>query len=134
MDAAVRAALTAGRFAHLVTINPDGSPQISVVWTGVEDDEVVIAHLGEGAKVRNLRRDPRVSLSVEAEGRDAGGLDHWLAVHGTARVTPGGGPELLQRLARTYMGPDVTFPGPDAPPGNVIHVAVDRVGGVGPWS
>src|SRR3954462_12331730 len=97
MDDALRQAITDGHLAHLVTINPDGRPQISVVWAGVEDDEVVIAHLGEGAKIRNLRRDPRVSVSFEADGRNEMGLGHWLVVHGTARITDGGAPDLLQR-------------------------------------
>jgi len=50
-------------------------------------------------------------------------------------VTPGGAPELLQQLAYTYLGPDVKFPPfPDPPPGFVTRIAVDRVGGIGPWS
>jgi PPOX class probable F420-dependent enzyme len=131
----LRAALTAGRLGHLVTINPDGSPQVSVVWIGVEDDEIVVAHLGHGRKIANIERDPRVALSVEADGRNAIGLDHYLLVHGTARVTDGGGPELLQRLAHTYLGPDVRFPPFDnPPPGRVIHIRIERVGGAGPWA
>jgi hypothetical protein len=53
---------------------------------------------------RNLRRDPRVSLSFEAPGRNEYGLDHYLVLHGRARVTAGGAPELLGRLAKTYLG------------------------------
>ena len=44
-------------------------------------------------------------------------------------------PELLQRLARVHLGPDVKFPPMDEPPpGVVVHIAVDRLGGVGPWA
>jgi PPOX class probable F420-dependent enzyme len=128
-------ALTVGRLAHLVTINPDGSPQVSIVWVGVENDEIVCAHLGQGRKLANLARDPRVVLSMEAEGRSQIGLDHYVVVHGTARVTEGGGPELLQRLAHVYLGPDVRFPPFDnPPPGHVIRITAERVGGVGPWN
>jgi PPOX class probable F420-dependent enzyme len=135
LDTAARTALTAGRLAHLVTINGDGSPQVSLVWTGIEDDEIVVGHLGAGRKIDNIRRDPRVVLSVEAEGRNPIGLDNYLVVRGTARITPGGAPELLQRLARVYMGPDVRFPPmDDPPPGNVIRITPTRVTGVGPWS
>lgn len=135
LDTAARTALTAGRLAHLVTINSDGSPQVSLVWTGIEDDEIVVGHLGAGRKIDNIRRDPRVVLSVEAEGRNPIGLDNYLVVRGTARITPGGAPELLQRLARVYMGPDVRFPPmDDPPPGNVIRITPTRVTGVGPWS
>jgi PPOX class probable F420-dependent enzyme len=131
----VRAALTAGRLAHLVTINPDGSPQISIVWCGVDGDEIVIGHLGEGRKVDNLRRNPRVSLSLEAEGVTGPGLANHLIIHGTARVVPGGAPALLQQLAHVYLGPDVKFPPFDNPPeGNIIRITVDRISGVGPWA
>jgi PPOX class probable F420-dependent enzyme len=131
----VRAALTAGRLAHLVTINPDGSPQLSAVWIGLDGDEIVAAHLMGGQKVRNIARDPRVAVSVEAEGANPIGMTNYLIVHGTARLVAGGAPELLQRLAETYLGPGVRFPPmDDPPPGHVIHIRVDRVGGVGPWT
>jgi PPOX class probable F420-dependent enzyme len=127
--------LTTGRLAHLVTINPDGSPQVSMVWTGVEDGEIVVGHLGAGRKVANIERDPRVVVSVEAEGANPVGLTHYLVVHGTARLTPGGAPELLQQLAERYLGPGVKFPPmDDPPPGNVIRITPERIGGVGPWA
>ena len=135
LDGEAKAALEAGRLAHLVTLNPDGSPQISLVWIGLEGDgdEIVVAHLGHGQKIRNLTRDPRVALSVEVEGRNEIGLDHYLVVHGTARITDGGAPELLQRLAERYLGPGVRFPTmDDPPPGHVIHITAERVAGVGP--
>jgi hypothetical protein len=63
------------------------------------------------------------------------GLQHYLVVHGTARITAGGAPQLLQELAHVYLGPDVRFPAFDnPPPGSVVHIAVDRIGGVGPWT
>jgi len=131
----VRRALTAGRLGHLTTINPDGSPQVSVVWIGLDGDDIVVAHLSEGRKVRNLRRDPRAALTVEADGANAVGLDNYLIVHGTARLVEGGAPELLQRLAEVYLGPGVKFPPFDnPPPGTVIHITAERIGGVGPWA
>jgi PPOX class probable F420-dependent enzyme len=130
-----RALLTSGRLAHLVTTNPDGSPQISIVWVGLDGDEIVLAHLGEGQKMRNIQRDPRVALSVEGTEVQPPGLQQYLVVHGTARITEGGAPQLLQELAHVYLGPDVTFPpGDNPPPGRVVHVTVDRVAGVGPWA
>ena len=59
-----RAALRAGRLAHLVTVNPDASPQVSLVWVGLEGDDIVCAHLGEGRKLRNIERDARVALLI----------------------------------------------------------------------
>jgi PPOX class probable F420-dependent enzyme len=130
-----RAALEGGRLVHLVTLNADGSPQVSLVWVGLDGDEIVSGHLDERQKLRNVRRDPRVTLSLETGGRNPIGLDHYLIVHGHARVTEGGAPELLQRLAEVYIGPGVTFPPmDDPPPGFVLRIAPDRVGGIGPWA
>lgn len=131
----VRSALTAGHLGHLVTVNPDGSPQVSIVWIGLEDEDIVVGHMGSGQKIRNIARDPRVALTVEAEGKNAVGMANYLIVHGTARLVQGGAPELLQRLAETYVGPGVKFPPfDDPPPGNVIHITAERVGGQGPWT
>jgi PPOX class probable F420-dependent enzyme len=132
---AARDLLTAGRLAHLVTINADGSPQVSIVWVGVDGDEIVSGHLGVRQKLRNVERDPRVVLSLETGRRNATGLDEYLVVRGTARVTQGGAPELLQRLAHVYLSSDTKFPPiDDPPPGYVLRITPDSIGGVGPWS
>ena len=136
LNAAARQAVEAGNLANLVTLNADGSPQVAVVWVGLDGDDLVTAHLSPTQqKLRNMARDPRVALSMVTGGRNEYGLDEYLVVHGTARMTEGGAPELLQRLAHVYLGPDVRFPPmDDPPPGTVVHITVDRVGGVGPWS
>ena len=118
-----------------MTINADGSPQVSIVWVGVEGDEIVLAHLGDGQKVRNIKRDSRVALSVEGTEMQPPGLQQYLVVYGTARITEGGGPELLQELAHVYLGPEVKFPpGDDPPAGRVVRIGIDRIAGVGPWA
>jgi PPOX class probable F420-dependent enzyme len=130
-----RGVLESDRLAHLVTLNPDGSPQVSCVWVGLEGDEIVSGHLGTWQKVRNVERDPRVALSIEAKGTNELGLQEYLVVHGRARIQEGGAPELLHKLARTYIGPDAVFPPmPDPPPGFVTRITVERLGGVGPWA
>lgn len=130
-----RTVLESAALAHLVTLEADGRPQVSIVWIGLDGDEIVAGHLPEHRKVRNMRRDPRVVLSVEAGTRNATGLVEYIVIQGRARVTEGGAPELLQRLAHVYLGPDVKFPASDAPPpGYITHVAVERIGGVGPWA
>jgi hypothetical protein len=74
-------------------------------------------------------------LVLEGPAHNQLGLRDYLVVHGTARITEGGGPELLQRLAHTYLGPDVTFPSmDDPPPGVVVRIATERFGGSGPWA
>ena len=128
--------IESGRLAHLVTLNRDGSPQVSCVWVGLDGDEIVSGHLfATQQKFRNIRRDPRVSLSIEGMEIQPPGLLQYLVVHGQARLTDGGAPELLQELAHRYLGPDVKFPPmPGPPPGVVMHIAVDRLGGIGPWA
>lgn len=127
---------TGAKLVNLITLHADGRPQVTVVWTGVEDGEIVIAHMGEHQKVKNIRRDPRVALSVMTGGRNSYGLDEYLVVEGTARVTEGGSAELLSKLAQRYIGPGTRYPPmmDDPPPGFVTHVAVGKVGGVGPWT
>ena len=135
LNDAARAAIVSGRLAHLVTLNPDGSPQVSVVWIGLDGDEIVTGHMGDRQKLRNIRRDPRVVLSLETGAVNEMGLGEYLVVQGIGRVTDGGAAELLQRLAHVYVGPDVTFPrGSDHPPGLILRITPDHVGGVGPWA
>jgi PPOX class probable F420-dependent enzyme len=130
-----RAILEGDALAHLVTVNDDGSPQVSCVWVGLEDGEVVFASLGPRRKLDNIRRDPRVTLSLEGTNVSGIGLKEYLVLHGRARMVEGGGPELLQRLAHVYLGPEVRFPPmDDPPPGVVVRIAIERLGGVGPWA
>jgi PPOX class probable F420-dependent enzyme len=129
-----RAVLESAALAHLVTLNPDGSPQVTIVWVGLDGDEMVIGHLPDHRKLRNIRNDSRVALSIETGERNATGLNEYLVIYGTARVTEGGAAELLQELAHTYLGPGVRFPPVDnPPPGYITHITVDRIAGVGPW-
>jgi PPOX class probable F420-dependent enzyme len=127
--------IASGKLAHIATLDPDGRAQVTLAWVGLDEGRIVFATLPDQRKLRNLRRDPRVTISIEAEGRNESGLDHYLVAYGRAEVTEGGAPELLQQLAYTYIGPGVTFPPfPDPPPGYVTRVTVERCGGIGPWA
>ena len=130
-----RPILEGPNLAHVVTIDPDGAPQVSCVWVGLDGDEVVFASLGPWRKLRNLERDARIALSIESTEVNQMGMREYLVLQGTARVEPGGAPEMLQQLAHVYIGPDVRFPPmDDPPPGSVVRITVDRIGGVGPWT
>src|ERR1700731_456144 len=74
-----RAVLESPALAHLVTLNPDGSPQVSVVWVGLDGDEVVAGPLPQHPKVRNTRAHSRVALSIETDTRNAMGLNEYLS-------------------------------------------------------
>lgn len=133
-----RVLIGAGTDATLVMLNPDGSPQVSVVWIAVHstaegDDEIVTAHLLEHKKVRNVRRDGRVALTVLSPDC-SGPMTPYLTITGTAHIEEGGAPELLRELAKVMIGPDAKFPPmDDPPPGYVTHVAITKIGGMGPW-
>jgi PPOX class probable F420-dependent enzyme len=132
---AARELLESDAVAHVVTLNEDGSPHVSAAWVGLEDGEIVFATLLDQRKLRNLRRDPRIAISVPSTTVNPWGLLEYLVVYGTARVTEGGAAEMLQRLAHAYLGPEVVFPNiPDPPPGFVTRVTPMRFGGVGPWA
>jgi len=132
---AVRALIEAGPPAHFVTLNPDGSPQVTIVWIGLEGDEIVAAHLPRNQKVRNISRDQRVAISIETDTKSAMGFTEYAVIYGKARLQQGGAPQLLQRLAHVYLGTEVDFPPmPNPPPGYVTRITVERIDGVGPWT
>lgn len=137
LDDSARALIGAGADATLVTLNPDGSPQVTVVWVALQStpdgDELVTAHLGEHKKVRNVRRDGRVAVTILSSERGEV-MRPYLVITGTARVVEGGAPELLAELATTLASPGVEFPPDDAPPGYLTRIRIEKVGGVGPWA
>jgi PPOX class probable F420-dependent enzyme len=131
---AARELLESAAVATVATINADGSVHLSSAWVGIEDGEIVFATLPDQRKLRNLRRDPRIALSIQGERVNEWGLREYAVFEGVARITEGGAAAMLQRLAHTYLGPDVVFPAmPSPPPGYITHVKVERVGGIGPW-
>src|SRR6266436_8759104 len=132
----LRELIEKGPYAHLTTLNRDGSPQVTVVWIGIENDEFVIGHLAMHQKVKNIRRDPRVALSLLSDKTNAQGMREYPVAYGNARVTEGSAVPLLQHLAKIYLGPKADFPPASMRniPGFVTRIAPDRFTGVGPWA
>ena len=131
----IRKLIESGTPAHLVTLNRDGSPQLTLVWIGLDGDDIVAGHLPENRKVKNIRRDPRVAISLQSNTKSAMGLTEYAVLYGEARIQEGGAPELLQQLAKVYIDPGVKFPPMEnPPPGFVTRIRVERIGGVGPWT
>ena len=96
IPAGVRDAIEASPIAHLVTLEPSGTPHISMAWIGLEGDEVVIGTMYDQPKLENIRRDERVTISFETGRTSPMGLDGYIVLHGRARLTDGGAPQLLQ--------------------------------------
>ena len=132
----LRALVESGPLAHLSTINADGSPQVSVVWVGLDGDDLLTAHMPRTQlKLRNIERDPRVVLSFDAPREPGVFLAHHAVLKARATIE---GPtedawELLDRLAKVYVAPDADFPAPRGA-GWIVRYSVERVGGVGPWA
>ncbi|KNE83181.1 MULTISPECIES: PPOX class F420-dependent oxidoreductase [Streptomyces] len=92
--------LDAPVFASVATIQPDGSPQVSVVWVKRDGDDVLISTTVGRRKEKNLRRDPRISVVVT----DPEDPYRYGEIRGEASVTEEGGQELIDELALKYTG------------------------------
>src|ERR1700757_1883760 len=114
LNEAARDLIGKGADATLVTVNPDGSPQVSVVWVALQStpdgDELVSAHLAEHKKVRNIRNDPRVAVTIVSVGASGQGMRPYLSIDGTARIVEGGAPELLKALNPVLGDPEHEVP------------------------
>jgi PPOX class probable F420-dependent enzyme len=134
LPAELRDLVTSGPMAHLTTINADGSPQVSVIWIGLDADQLVSGHLSRRLKLDNIERDARVVLSFDAPRKPGVFLNPYAVIYARATVEPSDQAwDLLNRLAKIYVAPGTEFPAPKAP-GYIVRYSVERIGGVGPWS
>lgn len=93
-------------FAHVATVNPDGSPQVTPVWVDCEDDEILINTAEDREKPSNMRDEPRVSISV----LDPDDPYARLLVQGrVVEITTEGADQHADRLAQKYLGEE-TYP------------------------
>lgn len=106
IDTDVRRILDGTSIAHLATIQPDGSPHTVPLWVGTEGDHIVFLTGPESRKARNLRRDPRVALSLAPAENPMepvmirGRVVQWL--EGDEAW------EIIDRLAMKYIGQPYT--------------------------
>jgi PPOX class probable F420-dependent enzyme len=130
----LRTLIESGPLAHLATTNPDGSPQVTVIWIGLDGDQIVSGHMRHHRKLQNIERDPRVVLSFVAPRDHDAVLNPYAVLRCRATVEPSDAAwDLLDRLAKVYMRPDSEFPAPRGP-GYIARYEVERIGGVGPWT
>jgi PPOX class probable F420-dependent enzyme len=101
-DEATRQLLDGKSFATIATLNPDGAPQTSVVWIDREGDTVVFSATRNRQKVRNLARDPRVSLTV----LDPANPYQSVEIRGAAELIDDPDKALPLRLSHKYLGRD----------------------------
>jgi PPOX class probable F420-dependent enzyme len=90
-------------FVHVATLMPDGTPQVSPVWVDVEGDQIVINSAQGRVKDKNLRRDPRVALSLTAPDNAYKAL----MIRGkVVKITTDGADQHIDKLAKKYLGKD----------------------------
>jgi PPOX class probable F420-dependent enzyme len=111
-------------FAHLATLNPDGSPQVTPVWIDFDGSHIIVNTAKGRVKTRNLASNPRVALSIA----DPGNPYRHLAVQGrVTEMTEKGGDAHIDKMAKKYLGKDV-YPG--RKPGEVrviVKISPDKV-------
>jgi PPOX class probable F420-dependent enzyme len=134
IPAPAQALLGTDAVAHAWTCNPDGSPQVSVVWVLVHGDEIVFGTDASSRKARNLALNSRIVLSIEDCERNDRGFQRHLVIHGHAVLERGPDPDLMDRLAYKYLGlARHPLALRDSPTAVVVRVRIDRISGVGPW-
>ena len=115
-------------YGHVVTYGPGGRTQMTMVWVDAEGDEVLFNTAEGRAKTQNLRKDPRILISVQ----DRHDPQAYMVVHGKATLTEAGADAHIDKLAKRFLGVDKY---PYRQPGEkrvMVHVAVDRIGGFAP--
>ena len=100
-----RELIESGALAHLVTMNRDGSPQVTCIWVGLDGDQIVTGHLFEQQKLRSVRRDPRVVLSLEGSIVRPSGMKEYLVVHWTAEIVRAARPSSRSGWRTCTSGP-----------------------------
>ena len=134
IPANAQAVLGTDAVAHVWTENPDGTPQVSVVWVIAQGDEILFGTDARSQKAKNLARNDRVILSIEDVERNERGYQRHLVIRGRARVEPGPDPDLMDRIAVKYTGlRQHPLALRDSDTSVVVRVDVERMSGVGPW-
>ncbi|GAA3050617.1 PPOX class probable F420-dependent enzyme [Streptomyces olivoverticillatus] len=89
-------------FATVATVQPDGSPQLSVTWIKREGNQLLVSTTVGRRKEKNLRRDPRVTIMINPPNAPY----TYAEIRGAATLSVEGGQELINELSRKYTGKD----------------------------
>jgi PPOX class probable F420-dependent enzyme len=128
LPAAIRTLLEDKAYGHVVSINSDGTPQVTMVWMDVEGDQALFNTAEGRVKPRNLRRDPRVQVSVQHRSEP----QSYAVLHGRATVETRGADAHIDKLAKRFLGLEKY---PFRQPGEqrlIVRIAVDRITGFAP--
>ena len=121
-------------YGHVVTFNAQGNPELTMVWMDVEGDEILFNTAEGRRKVDNIRRDPRVIVSVQ----DRNNPQAYAVFYGKGRVIEAGADEHIDKLAKRFLGVDKYPFRQPTEKRLIVRIAVDRISGMGPnyqsWS
>jgi PPOX class probable F420-dependent enzyme len=121
-------------YGHVVTFNAQGKPELTMVWVDVEGDELLFNTSEGRRKPDNIRRDPRVIVSVQ----DRNNLQAYAVFHGKGRVTDVGADEHIDKLAKRFLGADKYPFRQPTEKRLIVRIGVDRISGLAPgyqrWS
>ncbi|MFD5247372.1 PPOX class F420-dependent oxidoreductase [Amycolatopsis sp. NPDC058340] len=120
----VRELVDGKNFATVATLDADGGPQTSVIWVGLDGGDLVFSATEDRLKVRNLRRDPRASVSIT----DAENPYRHTQLRGTVTITPDPGKTLPKTLSHKYLGQDPPPEGDDVER-VIVRLRVERIAG-----
>src|SRR6266699_182734 len=115
-------------YGHVVTFNAQGNPELTMVWMDVDGDEVLFNTAEGRRKVDNIRRDPRVIVSVQ----DRNNPQAYAVFHGKGRIVEAGADEHIDKLAKRFLGVDKYPYRQPTEKRLIVRVKVDRLGGFAP--
>ena len=121
-------------YGHVTTFSAKGNPEVTMVWMDVDGDEVLFNTAEGRRKPGNIRRDPRMIVSVQ----DRNNPQAYAVFHGKGRVVEAGADEHIDKLAKRFLGVDKYPYRQPSEKRVIVRIAVDRIGGMGPnyqnWS
>lgn len=124
----IRTLLEDKAYGHVVTLNAKEQPRLTMVWMDVDGDEVLFNTAEGRKKVADLRRDPRVTVSVQ----NLGNPQSYVVFYGRARtITDKGARAHIDKLTKRFLGLDA-YPGPADETRLIVRISVDRISGVAP--
>jgi PPOX class probable F420-dependent enzyme len=123
----IRTLLEDKAYGHVVTFSATGQPRVTMVWMDVDGDEVLFNTAEGRKKPQDLRRDPRVIVSVQ----DRNNPQSYAVFHGKARLTEEGAGAHIDKLAKRFLGVD-KYPGPPTETRVIVRISVERITGVAP--
>lgn len=124
----VRNLLADKAYGHVITFNPSGTPQVTMVWMDVDGNQAVYNTAEGRIKVRNLRKDPRIIVSVQNRNEP----QSYVCLTGKATLTEAGAEANIDKLAKRFLGLD-TYPW--RAPGEkriLVRIDVEKIGGFAP--